>query len=219
MIDRYDAPLLDAVLRHPSLESCLDDLQRILDLMSSCFEAGGKVLACGNGGSASDAGHLTSELMKQFKIQRGVDADFADEVHDRYGEDESVHLIRHLHGALPALDLSAQSSLLTAVANDEDADFIFAQQVYGYGKAGDVLVAFSTSGSSKNILYAAQVALARGMEVVAFTGQAQSPLSLLATETVRVQETETYCIQELHLPAYHALCAALEERFFGCGSL
>ena len=164
------------------------------------------MLTCGNGGSAADAEHIVGELLKKFKRHRDVDPVVAERL--------PADLVAKLEGALPAISLVSMSGILTAFANDVSWETAFAQQVLGLGRPGDVLIALSTSGNSANCVNAALVARAKGMKVISLTGRAGSRLSALSDAAVRVPETETYRVQELHLPVYHALCAAVEEALF-----
>ena len=164
------------------------------------------MLTCGNGGCAADAEHIVGELLKKFRKHRDIDAVVAAKL--------PAELAAKLEGALPAVSLVSMSGILTAFANDVAWETAFAQQVYGLGAAGDVLIALSTSGNSANCVAAAQVAKAKGMKVVALTGTDGGKLAALADAAIRVPERETYKVQELHLPVYHALCAALEDRLF-----
>ena len=174
----------------------------------------GKLLIAGNGGSAADAEHIVGELMKGFKKSRRLDEALAERLL-RESPELGPDLIQHLQKALPAIAMDGHPALTTAYANDCAPLMCFAQQVNGYGRTGDVLLAISTSGKSKNILYAAVTARALGMKVVGLTGGADSPLLPLCDVCVRVPLQETYQIQELHLPIYHCLCLMLEEYFFG----
>lgn len=189
--------------RYPKLMPCRADIESALACMIECFEKCGKLLICGNGGSASDADHIVGELMKGFRVRRRV-------------TDERIpaDLRELLQGALPAISLSSQDALITAFANDVSPEMIFAQQVYGYGREKDVLLAVSTSGNSVNVLNAAKVAKALGMSVIGLTGAEGGRLALEADISVRVPETETYKVQEYHLPVYHYLCMAVERHFF-----
>ncbi len=203
--------VLDALFRrYPDLECCRTSIAQAHELLLACYRAGGKLLTCGNGGSAADSEHIVGELMKSFMFKRPVDEAFA----ARYRELHGCEAPGFLEGALPAISLVSQMSLSTAIANDVGADGVFAQQVYGYGQPGDVLMAISTSGNSSNAVEAAKVAKARGMKVVALTGQAPSRLSALADVAIAVPSNETFAVQEFHLPVYHALCAALEAELF-----
>lgn len=200
--------------RYPQLSAAKDDIIAAYKILESCYQNGGKLLIAGNGGSAADAEHIVGELMKGFKLQRKPDADFAERLVAADNELGKV-LAENLQGALPAIALDGHPALSTAYMNDCEPLLCFAQQVNGYGKAGDVFLGISTSGNSKNVLYAATVAKAKGMKVIGLTGAKDSKLSAAADVTVKVPQTETYMIQELHLPVYHCLCLMLEDKFFG----
>lgn len=200
--------------RYPSLGTVKEDIIAAYVVMEECFENGGKLLVAGNGGSAADAEHIVGELMKGFKMPRKPDADFAKKLTAENHELGAV-LAENLQGALPAIALDGHPALSTAYMNDCEPLLCFAQQVNGYGKEGDVLLGISTSGNSKNILYAATTAHAKGMKVIGLTGEKDSKLKNMSDICVKVPRTETYMIQELHLPIYHCLCLMLEERFFG----
>ena len=174
---------------------------------------GGKLLVAGNGGSAADAEHIVGELMKGFKFPRRCSEEFLEKLKSVDPERGAV-LAGKLQKALPAIALDGHVSLTTAYLNDCDPLLCFAQQVNGYGNAGDVFLGISTSGNSENVLYAAVVAKAKGMKVVAMTGAAESKLSAMADVCIHVPETETYMVQEYHLPVYHTLCLMLEDCFF-----
>ena len=192
--------------RRPQLKDCAGSIAAAFDLLLACYRNGGKVLTCGNGGSAADAEHIVGELMKKFRRPRAIDSAVAAKL--------PSELSAKLEGALPAVSLVSMSGILTAFANDVAWEATFAQQVYGLGQRGDVLIALSTSGNSANCVNAALVARAKGMKVVALTGADGGKLAELADAAIRVPETETYKVQELHLPVYHALCAALEAELF-----
>ena len=200
--------------RYPQLSAVRSDIIAAYKILESCYQNGGKLLIAGNGGSAADAEHIVGELMKGFKLQRKPDADFAERLVAADNELGKV-LAENLQGALPAIALDGHPALSTAYMNDCEPLLCFAQQVNGYGKAGDVFLGISTSGNSKNVLYAATVAKAKGMKVIGLTGAKDSKLSAAADVTVKVPQTETYMIQELHLPVYHCLCLMLEDKFFG----
>ena len=200
--------------RYPVLTGAKQDIYNAYLLLKDTYEAGGKLLIAGNGGSASDAEHIVGELMKGFKLPRKIGAEFAEKLLAVDAQMGTV-LAENLQGALPAIALDGHYSLNTAYANDCEPALCFAQQVYGYGNAGDVLLAITTSGNSQNILYAATVAKAKGMKVIGMTGEKESKLSAMADICIRAPETETYMVQELHLPVYHCLCLMLEETFFG----
>lgn len=200
--------------RYPMLAGVKEDIYHAYQLMRSGYEAGGKLLIAGNGGSAADAEHIVGELMKGFKLPRKVTSEFAEKLL-AVDEQMGAVLAENLQGALPAIALDGHYALTTAYANDCSPRLCFAQQVYGYGNAGDMLLAISTSGNSKNVLYAAAAAKAKGMKVIGLTGEKESRLSVLADVCIKVPETETYMVQELHTPVYHCLCLMLEEYFFG----
>lgn len=200
--------------RYPKLAVCREDLQKAYELLEAAYQQGRKLLVCGNGGSASDSEHIVGELMKEFKQKRKVYSDHAAALKAIDPELGQV-LADNLQGALPAISLTGHSSLQTAFMNDAVPELVFAQQVNGYGKPGDVLLGISTSGNSKNVLYAAVNAKAKGLKVIGLTGCKENKLMKYADVCIRVPETETYKIQELHLPVYHCLCLMLEEKFFG----
>lgn len=200
--------------RYPKLAVCKDDIKKAYELLEFAYSNGRKLLVCGNGGSASDSEHIVGELMKEFKLKRKVYVDQATALKAIDPELGQV-LADNLQGALPAICLTGHSSLTTAFMNDANADLVFAQQVNGYGKPGDVFLGISTSGNSKNVLYAAVNAKAKRLKVIGLTGAKENKLMKYADVCIRVPETETYKIQELHLPVYHCLCLMLEEKFFG----
>lgn len=210
-INKHIGTLVD---RYPGLAACLESIQAAYDILEQAYTSGRKLLVCGNGGSASDCEHIVGELMKEFKLKREVYKDQAEAMKAIDPELGTV-LAEHLQGALPAITLTGHSSLTTAFMNDSLPELIFAQQVNGYGRRGDVLMGISTSGNSRNVLYAAVAAKAKGMKVIGLTGQRDCRLATLADVCIHVPATETYKIQELHLPVYHCLCMMLEEHFFG----
>ena len=199
--------------RHPLLGVCKNDIQAAFDILSETYNLGGKLLVAGNGGSAADSEHIVGELMKGFKKQRRLSEE-ARAALLAVDERKGTVLSAHLQGALPAIALDGHSALSTAYMNDCEPLLCFAQQVNGFGQAGDVFMGISTSGNSQNILYAAIVAKAKNMKVIGLTGFNDSELSTLADICIQVPETETYKVQELHLPVYHCLCLMLEEEFF-----
>ena len=199
--------------RYPKLKVCKEDIKKAYEILEEAYASGRKLLVCGNGGSASDSEHIVGELMKEFKLKRKVYADQAETLKEIDFELGQV-LADNLQGALPAISLTGHSALTTAFMNDANADLVFAQQVNGYGKAGDVFLGISTSGNSKNVLYAAVTAKSKGLKVIGLTGAKDNKLMKYADVCIRVPETETYKIQELHLPVYHCLCLMLEDRFF-----
>lgn len=206
--------MLDSLTeRYPVLSACENETEKLTEALIGCYKNGGKLLVCGNGGSAADAEHIVGELMKGFCRKRPLDENEKAEL-ERYGED-GVMLANKLQSALPAISLFNETSLITAYSNDEDPSLIYAQQVYALGKPGDVLLCISTSGSSENVCLAVPAAKARGMTVAALTGKTGGKLKNICDICIAVPETETYKVQELHLPVYHAVCLCLEEEFFG----
>lgn len=199
------------------LKSVENEIFEAYLLLEELYKNGGKLLIAGNGGSAADAEHIVGELMKGFKLSRKLQADFADKLVKENFEFGTV-LAENLQGALPAIALDGHPALSTAYMNDCEPILCFAQQVYGYGKAGDVFLGISTSGNSKNILYAATTARAKGMKVIGLTGAKNSKLDQMCDVCIKVPQTETYKIQELHLPVYHCLCLMLENEFFEKGN-
>lgn len=199
--------------RFPQLEKCRSDLYSAYEAIYKCYKNNGKVLTCGNGGSASDAEHITGELMNKLRIKRPVGPDMTEKLRS-LGFTDADRISSHLEAPLQSISLVSQMALITAVSNDTSADMIFAQQVLGYGKPGDILWAISCSGNSSNILNAVKVARALDLVVIGFTGENGGALAPLCQIPVRFPSSVTFCIQELHLPAYHMLCAMIEEEFF-----
>ena len=200
--------------RYPVLGSVKNEIIEAYCVLAESYKNGGKLLVAGNGGSAADAEHIVGELMKGFKLPRKSDTDFADKLVKENKELGTV-LAENLQGALPAIALDGHLALSTAYMNDCEPLLCFAQQVNGYGKAGDVFLGISTSGNSKNVLYAAVTAHAKGMKVIGLTGAKNSKLEQMSDVCIKVPQTETYMIQELHLPVYHCMCLMLEDEFFG----
>lgn len=198
---------------YPQLKVCNQDIQKAFIILKETYENDGKVLICGNGGSASDSEHIVGELMKGFILKRSISNEHRDKLTTAFIED-GKYLADNLQGALPAISLVSQTSLAYAYINDVAPDMVFAQQVYGYGKAGDVLIGLSTSGNSKNVVNAIKVAKAFGLKAVGMTGENGGSMNGLCDVTIKVPSTETYKIQEYHLPVYHALCAMIEMEFF-----
>lgn len=205
--------LEELLTRYPVLTSVKDDIKEAYEILENCYKNGGKLLIAGNGGSCADAEHIVGELMKGFVKPRAVSVEFAEKL---TGADpvRGKELADKLQGGLPAIALTGHPGLSTAYLNDVDGNLIYAQQTYGYGKEGDVLLGISTSGNSKNIMYAMTAAKAMGMKTIGLTGRDGGELKETADVSIVVPEKETFKIQELHLPVYHALCLMLEERFF-----
>lgn len=199
-------------VRYPQLNGCRKDIEQSIVILKDCFRQGGKLLVCGNGGSSADSDHIVGELMKGFLKKRPLTAETRLKLINA-GIDEIT--ASGLQGALPAISLTSQTALTSAFGNDADPETVYAQEVYGYGRPGDALMCISSSGNSENIVRAAKTASAIGLYTVALTGREESRLSDICDVTVKVPETETYRVQELHLPVYHYICSRLEEIFFG----
>lgn len=204
---------LDIFERYPELINLEKSLNDCIVLLIESFSNGNKLMTCGNGGSASDAMHIVGELMKAFVLPRKISV--KDKQAIKKISSNADYIAENLQSALPAISLVSEISLMTAYANDMAPDLDFAQQVFGYGNIGDVLFAISTSGNSKNVIYASEVAKSKGVKVIALTGKTGGKLSEIADILLNVNEIETYKIQELHLPVYHTICLALENEFFG----
>ena len=202
------------VERYPELKSQRDNIIEAYHFLEESFSNGGKLLIAGNGGSAADAEHIVGELMKGFENPRRL-GETEKEKLKNVNDDLGAVLSDSLQGALPAIALDGHFALSTAYMNDCEPLLCFAQQVNGYGREGDVFLGISTSGNSKNVLYAAVVAKAKGMKVIGLTGAKDSKLNEMADVTIRSSQTRTYMIQEQHLPIYHCLCLMMEERFYG----
>lgn len=204
--------LEELIKTYPQLRVCATDIENAFLILKNCFENDGRVFTCGNGGSSSDSEHIVGELLKSFKKHRPIDKAIYEKLRS-FGED-GAYLCEKLEGAFPAYSLNSQTGIMTAFANDKSWDATFAQQLYGLGAQGDCLLTLSTSGNSKNCAYTAIVAKMKGIKVIALTGEQESRLSEISDVCIKVPETETYKVQELHLPIYHCLCAMLEEEFF-----
>ena len=208
------------IARYPALEGCGTDLRAAITALCECYRAGGKLIVCGNGGSASDAEHIVGELMKGFLLPRHLDEAMLDKLHavcDAKDPRAVDYFMQNLQGALPAISLPSQLAISTAFSNDQAPDLTFAQQVLGLGKEGDILLGITTSGNSKNVIYAFEIAKALGLTTVALTGTPGGRVAAddLADIVIKAPASATYVIQEYHLPIYHALCIAAEEEFFG----
>jgi D-sedoheptulose 7-phosphate isomerase len=205
--------LAQLLQRYPILQACEKDLAAAFDLLAASYKNGNKLLVCGNGGSAADSEHIVGELMKGFLKRRPISAEHAGKLESAGGA-AGKEIARRLQGTLAAISLPSQMSLLTATANDGDFEMVFAQQVYGLGRPGDVLLAISTSGKSKNICNAVIVAKAFGIKSIALTGKSGGDLAPLADIAIKVPSDNVAEIQELHLPVYHWLSTELEAAFF-----
>lgn len=200
--------------RYPKLKSVEQDIIDAYLIMEQSYENGGKLLIAGNGGSAADSEHIAGELMKRFKTPRPVSEKYAEKLKAADRERGAV-LAKNLECGLMAIPLVAHEALTTAYINDVDGYGVFAQQLFGYGREGDVFLGISTSGNSQNVMNATVVAKASGIKIIGLTGAKGGELAEVADAVVKVPETETYMIQELHLPIYHCWCLMLEDHFFG----
>ena len=199
--------------RYPGLAHCSTEIEKAADLIIETYRNGGFLFTCGNGGSAADSDHIVGELMKGFLKKRPVDREFRGKLKETF-PDDGEFLADNLQCGLAAVSLHSQSALLTAFVNDVEPSMMYAQTLYAMGKAGDCLIAISTSGNSKNVVNAAKIARAMGVKVISLTGNRPCRLDDLADIAIHVDDCETYRVQELHLPVYHWLCARVEEEFF-----
>lgn len=206
-------PISHLIERIPDLAVCRDAIEQAAALLTHTYEAGGKVLVCGNGGSAADSEHIVAELMKGFMLRRSVPDAVRSDLLASWPE-EGEYLAGKLQGALPAISLVSQTALISAFSNDVAADMIFAQQVYGYGRSGDALIALSTSGNSANVVNAVKVARVVGLRTIGLTNSDGGKLAQVCDVCIKAPRKITPEVQELHIAVYHALCALLEEKFF-----
>ena len=203
----------ELVERYPALSVCKADIESAAKAIIDSYEAGGKLLVAGNGGSAADSDHITGELLKSFIKKRNPEKEFLESLSE-IDQETGKYLEDKLQGSLPAVALSNNSALMTASLNDVDGNVMFAQQVMGLGKKGDVFLGITTSGNSKDIIYALVVAKAKGLKTIALTGKDGGKAKTIADISIVVPQEETFKIQELHLPIYHALCLTVEEHFW-----
>ncbi|MFS0613434.1 SIS domain-containing protein [Lederbergia ruris] len=201
------------VSKYPELGGCTSGIEEAFRLLVNSYRQGGKLLLCGNGGSAADCEHIVGELMKGFVLKRPVDEQFRQQL-KKVDPSEGEYMADHLQQALPAISLVSHTGLATAFANDIAADMVFAQQVYGYGNKEDIVLGLSTSGNSKNVIKAMQVAKAMGLKTIGLTGESGGKMKEICDVTIQVPWQETLEVQERHLPIYHALCMMLEKEFF-----
>ena len=212
--DRLEKHINLLIERYPKLEECRKSLIDAYLMMEEAYEEDHKLLIAGNGGSAADSEHIAGELMKRFKTPRPVSSEMAEKL-IAIDPDRGADLAKNLECGLMAIPLVAHEALSTAYINDVDGLGVFAQQLFGFGRQGDVFLGISTSGNSKNIMNATVVARALGIKIIGLTGAKGGELAKVADVAVKVPETETYMIQELHLPVYHCWCLMLEDKFFG----
>lgn len=201
-------------MRRPELSACKGDIASALDALIKCYEKGGKLLLCGNGGSAADCDHIVGELMKDFLVKRPLSEEKREEMKARCAT-LSDSVLDTLQLGLPAISLPSVTGFNTAFCNDRDPELVYAQGVLALAREGDVLLAISTSGNARNVTRAVEVAKGLGVTVIGLSGRTGGALRLFADSSIVVPEDETYKIQELHICVYHYLCAALEKHFFG----
>ena len=204
--------------RYPNLGHLGEDIEEVISIMHDCYLCGSTIYACGNGGSASDSEHIVGELMKGFALPRTISEDEKKVFLDLY-PDNGIEISENLQQGIPAVSLVSSSALMTAILNDLDPTYVFAQQIYSVGRKGDVLIAISTSGNSSNVINAAKVALAKGLSVISLTGQTGGELVKYSSASLKVPSTNVGHIQEYHLPIYHCICLVLEDICFGEVSL
>lgn len=205
--------LYELLERYPCLSTCKEQISSASIHLIECFSNGGKLLLAGNGGSAADCEHISGELTKSFMKDRVVDQSVVDNLAHEYGPD-SKEIINNLEGGLPAIPLISLSASLTAFSNDVSPEYSFAQLVLALGKTGDVFIGITTSGNSKNIVNSMKVANAKGMATILLTGASGGVCKGLSDVAICVPETETFKVQELHLPVYHAICSIVENELF-----
>ena len=205
--------LNELIKRYPVLSVCAEEVDKAVNAIISSYEKGGKLLLCGNGGSCADCDHISGELLKGFLKKRPLSQSQKEKMKENCPE-LTENELQLLQGGLPAVSLPSLSALNSAFCNDVDPELIYAQSTLALGKAGDVMIAISTSGNAKNVAAAVKVAKGIGMTVIGLTGKDGGKLRELCDICIIAPENETYKIQELHLPVYHAICAMVEEHFY-----
>lgn len=218
MLKKTTIQAVDTLIRrYPTLAAMKENLLQAVDILIETYRKGGKLILCGNGGSAADAEHIVGELMKGFLLPRKLEGSLAESIKEKCPPDTADYLLKNLQGALPAVSLVSAIAFNTAFANDQAADLAFAQQVLGIGKPEDTLLGISTSGNSKNVIYALHMAKVKGMRRIVLLGKGGGKIKSehLADVHLCAPDDETYRIQEMHLPIYHMLCIAVENEFFG----
>lgn len=199
--------------RYPALESCKEDIENACSAVIDCYSNNGLLLLCGNGGSCADADHIVGELMKSFEKRRPVEKDLEEGLIS-VSNTRGATIAQQLQHALPAISLNAHNALISAISNDVDPSLVYAQQIAGYGRKGDVLIAISTSGNSQNIVDAVITAKAKGLTVIGLTGQSGGEMKQYCDIPICVPSVNTAEVQEFHLPIYHTICKTVENRFF-----
>ena len=205
--------LNELIKRYPVLSVCAEEVDKAVNAIISSYEKGGKLLLCGNGGSCADCDHIVGELMKGFLKKRPLDDSKKAEMREKCAELDDATLSK-LQAGLGAISLPSITALGAAFNNDVDPELTYAQATLALGKAGDVFIGLSTSGNAKNVAAAARVARGLGLVVIGMSGEGGGKLAALSDIAIRVPESETFKIQELHLPVYHAICAEVEEYFY-----
>lgn len=199
--------------RYPCLEKCAKDMKKALEMLWDAYVSGGKILVCGNGGSCADSEHIVGELMKGFLLDRKPNEADCEKIKSQFPQ-EADYFCSKLQRGIPAISLPSQSAVLSAYINDVASDMMYAQLVYAYGKENDALIGISTSGNSKNVVNAMKIAKAMGVKTIALTGEKGGMMNGICDCVIKVPESETYKVQELHLPVYHWLCKELERMAF-----
>jgi D-sedoheptulose 7-phosphate isomerase len=199
--------------RYENLKCIEEDVRTVTDVLIKAFEKGNKLLICGNGGSCADASHIAGELMKGFLKKRPLSQEEKNKLKEKAPE-LSDDTLNKLQKGLPTVVLSDLNALNTAFSNDVDPNLIYTQQLFGLGKEGDVLLGISTSGNAKNVAETVKLAKAMGITTIGLTGGMGGFLKENCDYSITVPEKETFKVQELHLPVYHAICAQCEEHFF-----
>ena len=198
---------------YPKMNYLEEGFRYIIEEVVKRVKRGGKILVCGNGGSAADSEHIVGELLKEFYIKRPIERSFKEQLLELFQEDK--HMVEHLQGGIAAISLVSQTGFLSAYGNDVSYDMAYAQQVYAYGQENDVFIGLSTSGNSSNVVYAAKVAKAKGLFVICLTGETGGKLKEPSHVLLNVPAKETFMVQEYHLPLYHLICRAIEYEIFG----
>ena len=203
----------ELLIRYPQLEKCVDEIEKAKEEMIACYERGGKILLCGNGGSAADCEHIAGELMKGFLKKRLLSEERKKYLQEKFSCLEE-DLLNKVQKGLPAISLPSLMAVNTAFANDVEPDYMYAQSVMAFGNENDILIGISTSGNAVNVLNAVKMAKALDMTVIGLTGCTGGKMKKYADVCICAPENETYKVQELHLPIYHYLCAMVEDYFY-----
>lgn len=202
----------ELVSRYPVLESVSENLDKVYVALKTCFVNDKTLFCAGNGGSAADSEHIVGEMMKGFLLPRPLNEITRSAIRQRTGDDT---LAGKLQMGLRCISLISHPSLNTAFMNDVDPMMIFAQQLFVLGRSGDAVIGITTSGNAENICNMFKIARARSITTILLTGDRSGLCEPFADLSIHVPASETYKVQELHLPVYHCLCAMLEENFYG----